>query len=69
MKIVSFYDMAPDALSKVMTHFPAHRARLDEFHTRGVLSRRALLSTRQKALWQFSRHARRQKNSFRAIRS
>jgi hypothetical protein len=29
--------MAPDALSKVMTHFPAHRARLDEFHTRGVL--------------------------------
>jgi uncharacterized protein YciI len=37
MKIVSFYEMAPDALSKVMTHFPAHRARLDEFHTRGVL--------------------------------
>ena len=37
MKIVSFYEMAPDALSKVMTHFPAHRARLDEFHARGVL--------------------------------
>lgn len=37
MKIVSFYDMAPDALSKVMTHFPAHRARLDEFHARGDL--------------------------------
>lgn len=29
--------MAPDALSKVMTHFPAHRARLDAFHARGVL--------------------------------
>ena len=37
MKIVSFYEMAPDALSKVMTHFAAHRARLDEFHARGAL--------------------------------
>ena len=37
MKIVSFYDMAEGALEKVMTHFPAHRARLDEFHERGVL--------------------------------
>ena len=37
MKIVSFYEMAPDALSKVLTHFPAHRARLDEFHARGDL--------------------------------
>jgi uncharacterized protein YciI len=37
MKIVAFYDMAPGALAQVMTHFPAHRARLDEFHQRGVL--------------------------------
>ena len=37
MKIVSFYEMAPDAMPKVMTHFPAHRARLDEFHARGDL--------------------------------
>jgi uncharacterized protein YciI len=37
MKIVCFYEMAPGALSKVATHFPAHRARLDEFHGRGVL--------------------------------
>jgi uncharacterized protein len=37
MKIVSCYEMAPDALSKVMTHYPAHRARLDEFHARGVI--------------------------------
>jgi uncharacterized protein YciI len=37
MKIVCFYEMAPDALSKVAAHFPAHRARLDEFHNRGVL--------------------------------
>ena len=37
MKIVSFYEMAPDALSKVTTHYPAHRARLDEFHARGVI--------------------------------
>ena len=37
MKIVTFYDMAPGALAQLMTHFPAHRARLDEFHGRGVL--------------------------------
>ena len=37
MKYVSFYDVAPDALSKVMTFYPAHRARLDEFHARGEL--------------------------------
>ena len=35
--IVSFYDMAEGALPAVMTHFPAHRVRLDEFHERGVL--------------------------------
>jgi Uncharacterized protein conserved in bacteria len=37
MKIVSFYDMAEGALPNLMTHFPAHRARLEEFHERGVL--------------------------------
>ncbi|HXV15421.1 MAG TPA: YciI family protein [Gemmatimonadaceae bacterium] len=37
MKIVSFYDMAPGALANVMTHFPAHRARLEEFYNRGDL--------------------------------
>jgi uncharacterized protein len=37
MKIVSFYEMAPGALSKVMVHYPAHRARLVEFHARGVI--------------------------------
>jgi len=37
MKIDSFYEMAPDALSRVTTHYPARRARLDESHARGVL--------------------------------
>ena len=37
MKIVSFYDMAPGALANVMTHFPEHRARLEEFYKRGDL--------------------------------
>lgn len=37
MKIVSFYEMAPGALSEIANHFPAHRARLEEFHARGVL--------------------------------
>jgi uncharacterized protein YciI len=37
MKIVCFYEMATDALSKVMAHYPMHRARLEEFHARGLL--------------------------------
>ena len=37
MKIVSFYEIAPDAVSKLKEYYPAHRARLDEFHSRGVL--------------------------------
>jgi uncharacterized protein YciI len=37
VKYVSFYEVAPDALGDVMTHFPAHRARLEEFHQRGIL--------------------------------
>ena len=37
MKIVSFCEMAPDALSKITVNYPAHRARLGEFHARGVI--------------------------------
>jgi uncharacterized protein YciI len=37
MKHVLFYDSAPDVLSKAPAHFPAHKARLDEFHARGTL--------------------------------
>jgi hypothetical protein len=37
MKIVCFYETAPDALPRLAAHFPAHRARLDEFHARGIL--------------------------------
>ena len=37
MKIVLFYEVAPNALPKIMNHFPAHRARLEEFHARGEL--------------------------------
>jgi len=37
MKILMFYQTAPDGLPKARQHFPAHRARLDEFHKRGVL--------------------------------
>jgi hypothetical protein len=32
-----FYEVAPDGLAKVPASFAAHRARLDEFHRRGVL--------------------------------
>jgi Uncharacterized protein conserved in bacteria len=37
MKIVSFYEVAPDAGPGLRTQFPAHRARLDDFHARGLL--------------------------------
>ena len=37
MNYVMFYETAPDGLAKAREHFPAHRARLDEFHSRGVL--------------------------------
>ena len=37
MKIVMFYEVTPEGLSKVMEHFPAHSARLNAFHQRGVL--------------------------------
>jgi uncharacterized protein len=37
MKYVLFYDSADDVMAKAPAHFPAHRARLDEFHARGDL--------------------------------
>ena len=37
MKYVLFYDLAENAEGLAMEHFPAHRARIDEFHRRGVL--------------------------------
>jgi uncharacterized protein len=37
MKYVVMYEIAPDGMPKVMTHFPAHHARLDDFHARGLL--------------------------------
>jgi uncharacterized protein YciI len=36
-KYVLLYTSADDVLSKAPAHFPAHRARLDEFHSRGTL--------------------------------
>lgn len=37
MKAVLFYDVSAESLPKVMEHFPAHRARLEDFHQRGLL--------------------------------
>jgi len=37
MKVVMLYEVAQDGLSKAMANFEAHRARLHEFHARGVL--------------------------------
>ncbi|HTI57237.1 MAG TPA: YciI family protein [Verrucomicrobiae bacterium] len=37
MKYVLLYDSAPDVRAKAPAHFPAHRARMQEFHWRGTL--------------------------------
>jgi uncharacterized protein len=37
VKYVLFYDPADDVASKAPPHFPAHLARLQEFHRRGEL--------------------------------
>ena len=37
MKYVLFYEPADDVASKAPAHFPAHKARLDEFHAQGTL--------------------------------
>lgn len=37
MKVVMFYEVTPEGLAKAREHFAAHRARLDDFHKRGVL--------------------------------
>jgi len=35
VKYVLLYESADDVLSRAPAHFPAHKARLDEFHARG----------------------------------
>jgi uncharacterized protein len=37
VKYLLFYTPVADVLAKAPAHFPAHRARLDEFHERGHL--------------------------------
>ncbi len=37
MKYVVLYESAPDVHLTAPAHFPAHKARLDEFHERGDL--------------------------------
>ncbi|HSS77000.1 MAG TPA: YciI family protein [Thermoanaerobaculia bacterium] len=37
MKVVMHYEVAPDGMAKAQANFAARRARLSEFHARGVL--------------------------------
>ena len=37
MKYVLFYESGDDVLTRAPEHFPAHRQRLDDFHSRGEL--------------------------------
>lgn len=36
-KTVMLYEVSPEGMAKAYEHFAAHRARIDEFHQRGVL--------------------------------
>ncbi len=40
-----FYESAADVREKALLHYPAHRARLDPFHARGVLLQVGLFAT------------------------
>jgi uncharacterized protein YciI len=37
VKYVLFYNSADDVMAKAPAYFPAHKARLDDFHTAGTL--------------------------------
>lgn len=37
MKAVLLYDSAEDVMTTAPVHFPAHKARIDEFQARGIL--------------------------------
>jgi uncharacterized protein YciI len=37
VKYVVFYESGPDVLTLAPQHFPAHQARLRDFHARGLL--------------------------------
>ena len=37
MKHVLFYELAPGATALAREHFPAHQARIQEFHERGLM--------------------------------
>jgi uncharacterized protein YciI len=37
MKILMFYEVTPEGLARAAAHYPAHVARLQEFHARGEL--------------------------------
>lgn len=37
MKYVLFYESAGDVRARAAEHFPAHRARIDDFHAQGTL--------------------------------
>jgi hypothetical protein len=37
VKHVLFYELAPGAMALAQQHFPAHRARIAQFHERGLV--------------------------------
>ncbi|MDB5774238.1 MAG: hypothetical protein JWP38_371 [Herbaspirillum sp.] len=65
---ITLYEVAADGLAKAKDHFAAHRARLQEFHARGVLLMVGPFSDRTGAMG-FSQTAKRQRSSSRTIRS
>ena len=69
MKVVMIYDVAADGMAKARTNYPAHRARLDEFHARGVLLMAGPYANPCKEQWACSRAAKQPRSSFKEIPS
>ncbi len=45
VRYVLFYESSDDVRARAPVHFPSHRARLDEFHRRGLLLMVGLFGT------------------------
>ena len=51
MKAVLLYDSAEDVMITAPVHFPAHKARIDEFQARGILEAISLSAVLAALAW------------------
>ena len=70
MKYVLFYESGDDVATNAPPHFPAHSARLQEFHARGDLLMVGTFGARRtKGRWRSSPAVRRRRSSRKTTRS